>query len=130
MLFRLALMVGAFSGGILASDPFTLAGFANQGTGVQDSTRRALDRAMRLFVDRQAGRTEEPGTPTPLPGGPRLMARASAWPTQKCAIPLLEFRVPHPERFDNMGRAIGSTKFDDMAVAPPIPVCKDWQQEK
>jgi hypothetical protein len=128
MLFRLALTVGVFSVAILASDPFTSAGFAKQGTGVQDSTRRALDSAMRLFVDQQAGRMEKPGFPMPI--GPFLTARANVWPAQKCAIPLLELRVPHPERFDNMGRAIGSTKFDDMAVAPPIPVCKDWQQEK
>jgi hypothetical protein len=118
MLFRLGLMLGVFSVAIFASDPFA--------SGVQDSTRRALDREMRLFVDRQAGRAEEPRAPL-FPSGAGLMARASVGPRQKCAIPLLELRVPHPERFDNMGRAIGSTKFDDMAKAPPMPVCKDRQ---
>ncbi len=38
----------------------------------------------------------------------------------KCAIPLAELKVQSP---DKMGRAIGEAKLDDMAKAPPIPVC-------
>jgi hypothetical protein len=125
MLFRLALILCAFAVAILASDPFTSAGFAKQSTDVRDLTRRAVDREMRWFVDRHTGRPQE--LKAPLLSLPLFTARASMRAERRCAIPLLELRVPHPERFDNMGRAIGSTKLDNMAKAPPIPVCKNWQ---
>jgi len=43
-----------------------------------------------------------------------------------CAIPLLESKVQHPERFSMRRLKVPTTHAESMAVPPTAPACQGW----
>jgi hypothetical protein len=58
---------------------------------------------------------------------PKLTIVAQA---RRCSIPLLESKVNHPERFNMPKLQVGRTNLDPMAMPPPAPACKSWNEGK
>jgi len=54
------------------------------------------------------------------PNGPALLLE-----TRKvCSIPLLEYKVPHPERFTMRKLPVTARNFDSSVFPNPAPACK------
>ncbi len=49
---------------------------------------------------------------------------------RRCSIPLLEWKVSHPERFSIRKLPAGRTNLDSMAIQPPAPACGGWTEGK
>lgn len=59
---------------------------------------------------------------------PALSARQVNLVTKEqsvCSIPLLRWKIDHPERFNMPQLPAGSKKIDPMALPPPAPECSD-----
>jgi hypothetical protein len=83
-----------------------------------DLNQLSKDQFQQLLSKALSGPTEE-----------RAAAqRGMAAQARGCSIPLLEAKVEHPERF-NMPKLRGGRKnLDRMAVPPPAPACRGWDQ--
>lgn len=100
----LAVLLAGFAAGADTdkTDLFTIRKFAKQPNGL---------RADKLTTDDLTAL---------LATGPRKPWQIEMTQPGKCAIPLTELKVQSP---DKMGRPVGEAKLDDMAKAPPVPVC-------
>ena len=120
MLFRLTLVLSAFSAVVSASDALTP--FPDAGKSPRELARQMVNRQLEATV-RGTWQNEPPVLPhlRDLPVAQlRPQPRSSA-----CAIPLLEQKAStKPLKGDTL--KIPSTQFDRMAVPPPVPVCKGW----
>jgi hypothetical protein len=66
------------------------------------------------------------GPPRPV-HVPQLMVETQ---NRRCSIPLLESKVEHPERFTMPKLHAGKSNLDAMAIHPPAPACKGWNEDK
>lgn len=122
MLLRFALMIGAVSQILPASD-FSTNLFANQNTGtLRDLNRQALDQQIRSSLLGQKPATKNPS----LPIQPKslLNGRAEARGESSCSIPLAQMKIDNTKQYAIKALKAPKSDFDPISVAPPLPVCK------
>ena len=121
MLLRFALVIGAVSQALLASD-LSPGLFANQNTGtLRDLNRQALDRQIRSSL-----LGKQPPARNPLPPiqpNSLLNGRASVRPESGCSIPLLQMQIDGTKQYAIKSLRAPNPAFDSIAKAPPLPAC-------
>jgi hypothetical protein len=122
MFLRLAVMIGAVSQALFASD-FSPTLFANQNTGtLRDLNRQALNRQIRLSL-----LGKQPAGKSPLPSiqaNPLLSGRAKMGSGSDCSIPLAQMKIDNTKRFIAKSFKTAKPNFDPLAKTAPLPACE------
>ncbi|HEY3456553.1 MAG TPA: hypothetical protein VGK64_18385 [Bryobacteraceae bacterium] len=100
-----------------------LSPFPQAGKRLQQLTRESVERTIAASVTGKSAKD----LPAPLTFAnlPRIKPVRPELP-ETCAIPLLESKVQHPERFSMKILKVPATPADTMAVPPPAPACQNW----
>jgi hypothetical protein len=100
-----------------------LAPFPQASRSLQQLTRESVYRQIAASV---AGKSAK-DSPAPLTFAnlPRVKP-VRPERSETCAIPLLESKVRHPERFSMKTLRVPAKSADSMAVPPTAPACRGW----
>ena len=122
MLLRFALVIGAVSQTLLASD-FSPGLFPNQSTGSpRELSRQALDRQIGSAL-----LGKQPAVRNPLPlihPNPLLNGRAKVEAGAECSIPLTRIKIDKTKQFAIKAWKIPKSDFNSIAKALPVPACE------
>ena len=98
-----------------------LSPFPQAGKSLQQLTRESVDRQIAASV--AGNRLQDLPALLTFANLPRAKQRKSER-SETCAIPLLESKIQHPERFSMRRLAVPATHADSMAVPAPAPACQ------
>ena len=122
MTYRLTVLLSVLPAIAFASDNRpALSPFPNGAKSLLQLNRDAADMAISAGVHATPGPQFQPFLK--LQNVPMARLPRKAGP-EECSIPLLESRVPHPERFKMKILKVPGAPADNMATAPPAPPCK------
>jgi hypothetical protein len=100
-----------------------LSPFPQAGKSLQQLARESVDRTIAASVTGKSAKDLR--TLLTLANSPRVKPVRPEL-SQTCAIPLLESKLQHPERFRMKILKVPATPADTMAVPPSAPACPNW----